>query len=88
MTALIDYLGDSTLYRHPGGFWKRDEHWVVNSPCYGGSTVEALVSRGIAEYTVWRDGKNGRFPVQARLISAEQQRQADAVAAEAERAGI
>lgn len=87
MLSLIDYIGQATLYRHAGGFWKRDEHWVVNSPSFGGSSVEALVSRGIAEYTQWKDGKNGRFPIQARLISAEQSR-ADEVAAAAEAAGI
>lgn len=50
------------LIREPGGYWKSAE------PCawpfsFSTPTVNALVSRGLAEYTEWKDGRNGRFPI-------------------------
>lgn len=55
------------LQRLPSGFWcKPDEsQWHVNPMpvSFGTPTVQALVSRGLAEYTEWKDGRNGRFPI-------------------------
>jgi hypothetical protein len=56
-----------TVERFPGGY------------SFGTSTVEALVSRGIAEYSEWKDGRSGRFPIKAKLRSSEPQSGNDAV---------
>jgi hypothetical protein len=60
------------MYRSPGGFWmaytQGDTRLASdNGRIFGTLTVEALVKRGIAEYTDWRDGRNGRFPIEATL---------------------
>lgn len=51
------------LYRHPGGFWAGPDYQQWGKS-FGTSTVEGMVKRGAAEYTVWKDGRNGRFPVE------------------------
>lgn len=54
-------LHGNKLTRHPGGFWTG----LIAECCgtsFGTSTVEALVKRGAASYTAWKDGRNGRFP--------------------------
>lgn len=56
-----------TLTRYPGGYWRAkatDSRWA---PWFNTSTVEGLVRRGLAEYTQWREGRNGRFPVEMTL---------------------
>ncbi len=53
--------------RYPGGYWAANDWHRWHGPCFGTSTIEALVRRGIAEYTEWRDGHNGRFPIEVRL---------------------
>lgn len=58
---------DGSIDRHPGGFWRSAPtggYW------FGTSTVEALVARGVAEYTLWQDGRSGRFPIRAVLKSS------------------
>lgn len=59
-----------TLHRQPGGFWS--PRAGTDLGYYGTSTIEALVKRGLAEYTVWREGRNGRFPVEMRLTDEGQ----------------
>lgn len=54
--------GNGKLYRQPGGFWKKEE-FEPYGISYGTPTIEALVKRGLAEYTEWKDGRRGRFPV-------------------------
>lgn len=58
------------LVRHAGGYWTwegcprdcgRFLDWV------GTPTVEGLVKRGRLEYSEFRDGSHGRFPVAAIL---------------------
>lgn len=59
------------LMRQPGGFWTKPGEpytgsgyaWWINTP-----TVQALVIRGLMEYTEWKEGRNGRFPVQVKLV--------------------
>lgn len=51
--------------RAPGGFWHCGGYGTV--PTWGTSTVHALVRRGVALYSEWTDGRNGRFPVAACL---------------------
>ena len=54
------------IWRYPGGYWG----WGGNlSGSFGTSTVEALVSRGVAEYSRWQNGRSGRFPIEAKLLS-------------------
>jgi hypothetical protein len=57
------------LVRLPGGFWQRETslQWDAQGQSFGTKTVEALVRRGVADYTEWRDGRNGRFPVRMTL---------------------
>lgn len=54
------------LHRHPGGFWQgpKFEQWEWNA---GTRTVQALVDRGVAEYTEWKEGRSGRFPIEMTL---------------------
>ncbi|MDF2434757.1 MAG: hypothetical protein JWP44_4388 [Mucilaginibacter sp.] len=67
MSALVEFMkaGDGSVYRHPGGHWRRSKTWDGDS--FGASSVEALVKRGVAEYTDWQEGRNGRFPIRATL---------------------
>lgn len=51
------------LHRHPGGRWTTRDFYT-HFRHYGTSTVEGIVSRGVGTYTEWRDGKNGRFPIE------------------------
>ena len=53
------------IYRHPGGYWGSANFKLYES--FGTSTVEGLVRRGVAEYTEWQEGRNGRFPIRATL---------------------
>jgi hypothetical protein len=66
MREALDYASKhGGLVRFPGGYWcKSDEtQWNVGWRSFSTSTVNALVSRGHAEYTEWKDGRNGSFPV-------------------------
>lgn len=59
------------LERYPGGYW-REPNWQPGayvygqevSQSFGTSTVEGIVRRGRGQYTLWKDGKNGKFPVE------------------------
>lgn len=73
MREAVEYAGShgGVLIRLPGGFWVRDGHtqwdgWQAQRT-FGTPTVQALVAREVAEYTEWRDGRNGRFPVRVEL---------------------
>ncbi len=62
--------GSGKLVRSPGGFWAaadagKDRNGVPK-PWFGTTTVEALVKRGAAEYTQWKDRNwDGKpFPVE------------------------
>lgn len=54
------------LIRQPGGFWRAEG---VQYPWFGSSTINALVDRGVAEYTQWQERKNGGqpFPIEMTL---------------------
>lgn len=69
---MIDAIGHmkrngNKLVRFPGGYWAREGWHSWNGPCWGTPTVEAIVRRGYAEYTVWKDGRSGRFPIECGL---------------------
>jgi hypothetical protein len=64
-----------SLVRSPGGYWhapKELQMFGIRSVItFGTSTVAALVSRGVADYTEWKDGRNGRFPVKVTLKATD-----------------
>jgi hypothetical protein len=54
------------LHRFPGGFWAAEgfrQNGIYRMPSFGAKTIQGLVDRGIANYTVWKGGRNGRFPI-------------------------
>lgn len=58
------------MVRYPGGYWA-DENWHAwHGPCWGTPTIEAIVSRGYAAYSVWKDGRSGKFPIECTLTPA------------------
>jgi hypothetical protein len=61
---------DNKLVRFPGGYWAREGWHSWNGPCFGTPTVEAIVKRGMAFYSVWKTGKRNKFPIECRLTSA------------------
>lgn len=69
--ALMHATGNGgQLVRAPGGFWIREEDKAKVPHCqtYGTKTIEALVKRGAAEYTEWKEGRQGRFPVAIKVV--------------------
>lgn len=57
---------DGKLKRFPGGFWRThagaQEH-------FGTKTVQALVTRGLANYSEYKDGINGPFPIEVTMTA-------------------
>jgi hypothetical protein len=69
MADLIDCMrkNGNKVHRYQGGYWAR-EGWLYGQGGYFGTgTVEALVGRGLAHYTEWKEGRNMRFPIVAEL---------------------
>lgn len=61
-------MHEFSIHRHPGGFWWERDPASNYRRGFGTATVQALVSRGVAEYTEWKDGRrHGRFPITAKL---------------------
>jgi len=62
----------NVLMRYQGGFWAKREWSGPRSDAawFGTPTVEALVKRGVAEYTDWQEGRYGRFPIELTLITS------------------
>lgn len=66
-------LRGGKIVRHQGGYWTEPgatPRAVIGHPFdwwAGTRTIEALVRRGELEYTEWKDGRGGRFPVAADL---------------------
>jgi hypothetical protein len=56
------------LHRFPGGYWANLD-WKHGELSFGTRTAEALVTRGVAEYSDWQEGRNGRFPIALTLNS-------------------
>lgn len=70
MRAAVIYAKkfQNKIVRYQGGYWARanwegahKEHW------FSTSTIQALVSRGLADYTQWQDGRAGHFPIEVTL---------------------
>ncbi len=70
MCRLIEYAKqhDDEIIRYAGGFWAHED-WRGTGSSFGTSTVEALVARGVMEYIEFKDGKNRRFPIAAKLTA-------------------
>ena len=64
--------GAGILTRSPGGYWKPPKIPPAHAGVFtfGTTTIQGLVARELAEYTKWRDGRSGRFPVEVRVIDA------------------
>lgn len=60
---------DGVLVRYQGGYWapRGRIHPKLGGESYGSKTVEALVTRGVAEFTEWKDGRASRWPVAMKL---------------------
>lgn len=69
MLSCIDYMRchKNKLVRFPGGYWAAEGWHSYNGAFFGTSTVQALVTREVAEYTAWKDGRSGKFPIEATL---------------------
>lgn len=72
MRQAMDYARKhgGELERFPGGYWclpSRTQWTIVGAVTFGTSTIAGLVGRGLAEYTAWKDGRNGSFPIRMRL---------------------
>lgn len=69
MTACLERLrAHGELVRLPGGYWARQGvKFSGSSPAEtwdGTPTIEALVRRGLAEYSQWQQGRGGKpFPI-------------------------
>lgn len=73
MVACIDDALEAggELIRYQGGYWAARNAPRASDgiprPYHGTPTVEALVARGEAEYSEYRDGRNGQFPIAVRI---------------------
>src|ERR1700690_3164596 len=78
MENAIEHMirNNNKLVRFPGGYWAREGWHSWNGPCWGTPTIEALVKRGFAEYTVWKDGRGGKFPIEVSLNKEKMWRRA------------
>lgn len=68
-----DHGGELT--RYVGGYWSwrscpRD-HNGHPVDYFGASTIEGLVARKRLEYSEWKDGRNSRFPIAAKIVETE-----------------
>ena len=61
------------LMRVPGSFHQPVKWMLANQEgqFFGSSTVEALVKRGYAEYSMWRMGRRGEFPIEVTMKERE-----------------
>lgn len=53
------------LIRFPGGYWAQ-QGWDSHSRWFATPTIQALVSRGVASYSTWYEGRS-RFPIEITL---------------------
>ena len=75
MIEVIEHMKrhNNKIVRYPGGYWASEDWHMWQGPCFGTPTVEAIIRRGYAKYTVWREGKSGnKFPIEAELISPKE----------------
>lgn len=58
------------IHRHPGGFWAHAAWRLHSGGWFDTSTVHALVKRGVLQYVEWQSGRNGQFPITAKITEA------------------
>lgn len=71
MRELVRFMSlrpDRSVHRHPGGTWSGPGNPKSFMSLFGSSSVAALVKRGVAEYSIWKPGRSGPFPVRATLV--------------------
>lgn len=60
------------LVRYVGGYWAAERaprnHNGIPIDHVGTPTVEGLVKRGRLEYTEWKEGRGGKFPIVAEFV--------------------
>lgn len=75
MRALVDYMRShgNAIHRHLGGFWAREDWTLHRGESFGTTSIEALVKRGVAQYTIWQQNRRGtsRFPIKAELTAPD-----------------
>lgn len=57
----------NVMVRYPGGYWASKEWHMWHGPSFGTPTIEGIVRRGYAEYSVWKDGRSSKFPIECAL---------------------
>jgi len=63
MVAALNALREHPMEKLDDGSWAHPD-WSINSkPYYSRVTIQALVQRGLAEYTLFRRGFNGQVPM-------------------------
>jgi hypothetical protein len=74
--TMIDALemalsGNNRLYRHPGGYWTQHRsRFRYTDPSHASGTIDAVVIRGCMRYTLHKEGRNGKFPIEAQITDA------------------
>ncbi len=68
MKAALEYARSHGGYidRYPGGYWG-----FIGPDSFGTTTIQALVSRGMMEYSVWHEGST-RFPIKVKLVASRE----------------
>ena len=64
--AHMKAFGNNKVTRYPGGYWRVGMGFQFTD--FGTTTIQALVKRGVAKYTAWQEGRNGKFPIEATLV--------------------
>ena len=67
MLEAIEAMKAGPFLRFPGGYWAREGWSIRSEKYYSGRTIQALVDRGRAEYTEFKNGFNGRLAIKAEL---------------------
>lgn len=67
--------GGGQLCRLPGGYWQVPGTAPREDRSFGTKTIEAMVARGAAQYTEWKDSRHGRFPVRVSMTQPEASQQ-------------
>jgi hypothetical protein len=72
MKEALDYLREhGVIVRYIGGFWARPGWRRFEQPWFKYHTIEALVRRGLVEYSEWKTWCNRRIPVAVKEIVHE-----------------
>lgn len=72
MARCLDFVRrhEGQIYRHNGGYWAAKEWRSGTGESFRATTVEALVLRGMLEYSDWYDKVNKLVNASAQLSSS------------------